>query len=102
MQYDFQKLGVILDSTKNSNYRLHGYKSFHQTRDGCKGGGLCIFLRNTLCYEIRSDLNINSDAIECLCLEILNKKSKNIKLRLNYRSLNGDATLFEKHMKSML
>ena len=32
-----------LDSTKNSNYRLHGYKSFHQTRDGRKGGGLCIF-----------------------------------------------------------
>ena len=32
-----------LDSTKNSNCRLHGYKSFHQTRDSRKGGGLCIF-----------------------------------------------------------
>ena len=29
-----------LDSPKNLNYRLHGYKSFHQTRDGRKGGGL--------------------------------------------------------------
>ena len=65
-----------IDSTKNSNYRLHGYKSFHQTRDGRKGGGLCIFLRNTLSYKIRSDLNMNSDAIECLCLEISTKTSK--------------------------
>ena len=32
-----------LDSTKNSNYRLRGYKSFHQTRGGRKGRGLCIF-----------------------------------------------------------
>ena len=91
-----------LDSTKNSNYRLHGYKSFHQTRDGRKGGGLCIFLRNTLSYKIRSDLNMNSDAIECLCLEISTKTSKNLILSLNYRPPNGDSTLFEKHMKSIL
>ena len=91
-----------IDSTKNSNYRLHGYKSFHQTRDGRKGGGLCIFLRNTLSYKIRSDLNMNSDAIECLCLEISTKTSKNLILSLNYRPPNGDSTLFEKHMKSIL
>ena len=34
-----------LNSTENSNYRLQRYKSFHQIRDGRKGGGLCIFLR---------------------------------------------------------
>ena len=42
-----------LDSIKSSNYRLHGYKSFHKTRDGRKGGGFCIFLRNTLSYNIK-------------------------------------------------
>ena len=77
-----------IDSTKNSNYRLHGYKSFHQTRDGRKGGGLCIFLRNALSYEITSDLNMNSDAIECSCLEISTKTSKNLILSLNYWSAN--------------
>ena len=91
-----------LDSTKSSNYRFHGYKSFHQTRDGHKGGGLCIFLRNTLSYKIRSDLNMNSDAIGCLCLEISTKTSKKIILSLNYLPPNGDTTLFEKHMKSIL
>ena len=45
---------------------------------------------------------MNSDAIECLCLEISTKTSKNLILSLNYRPPNGDTTLFEKHMKSIL
>ena len=32
-----------LDSTKNSNYRLHGCNSFYKTRDGRKGASLFIF-----------------------------------------------------------
>ena len=45
---------------------------------------------------------MTSDAIECLCLEISNKKYKNMILSLNYRSPKGDTILFEKHMKSIL
>ena len=45
---------------------------------------------------------MNSDAIECLCLEISTKTFKNLILSLNYRPPNGDLTLFEKHMKSIL
>ena len=81
---------------------LHGYKSFHQPRYGREGEGLCIFFRNTLRYKIRFDLNMNFDAIQCLCLEISTKTSKKLILSLNYRPLNGDTTLFEKHMKSIL
>ena len=57
--YHSETLFELLDSIKNSNYRLHGCKSFHQTRDGHKVGGLGNFLLNTLSYEIRPDLNIN-------------------------------------------
>ena len=45
---------------------------------------------------------MTSDAIECFCLEISTKISKNIILSLNYRPPNGDTTLFEKYMKSIL
>ena len=61
-----------------------------------------FFLCNTLSYKIRSDLNMNSDAIECFCLEISSKTSKNIILSLNYRPPNADTTLFEKHVKNIL
>ena len=45
---------------------------------------------------------MNSEAIECLCLQISTKTSKNLILSLNFRPPNDDATLFEKHMKSIL
>ena len=51
---------------------LQGHKFFHQTRDGRKRGRLSIFLRNTLSYKLRFDLNMKSDAVECLCLEFSN------------------------------
>ena len=45
---------------------------------------------------------MNVYAIKCLCLEISNKKCKNIIFILNYRPPNGDTTLFERHVKSIL
>ena len=45
---------------------------------------------------------MNSDAIECLYLEISTKKSKNTILSLTYGPPNSDTTPFEKHMKSIL
>ena len=75
---------------------------FHQIRNECKGGGLYIFLRESYTYKLRSDLNINSDAIECLCIEILNKHSKNLILNLSYRPPQGDTILFEKNLQDLL
>ena len=67
-----------------------------------KEEGSVFFLRNTLSYKIKPDLNMNVYAIKCLCLEISNKKCKNIIFILNYRPPNGDTTLFERHVKSIL
>ena len=47
-------------------------------------------------------MNITSDAIECLCIEILNKYSKNLILNLSYRPPQGDTTLFEKYLQDLL
>ena len=67
-----------------------------------KGGGLYIFLRESYTYKVRSDLNINSGAIKCFCIEILNKHSKNFFLNLNYRPPQGDTILFEKNLQDLL
>ena len=47
-------------------------------------------------------MSINCDAIESLCLEITNEKSKNIILNLTYRPPNGDVKEFEKHLNKIL
>ena len=46
--------------TSNSNLQIPGYLSLHHTREDRRGGGLCIFLLESL---------VNSSAIECLCVE---------------------------------
>ena len=91
-----------MDATKNSNYKLNGFRSFHKIRNERKGGGFCIFLRESYTYKLISDLNIISDAIECLCIEILNTHSKNLILNLSYRPPQGDTTLFGKHLPDLL
>ena len=60
----------------NSNVQLPGYYSFHQTRENHRGGGFCFFffLQQTCSYKVRKDLQVNSKAFECLCVEVENKK----------------------------
>ena len=41
-----------IDAKKNSNYKLDGYRSFHQIRNKPKGGGLCIALRTSDAIEV--------------------------------------------------
>ena len=48
---------------KNSTFQLKNYNVIHQVRNLRKGGGLCIFIHESLCYEPRKDLSINSDAM---------------------------------------
>ena len=59
--------------TSNSNIPIPGYVSLHQTRKNRRGEGLYIFLLESLSYKVRSDLALNSSAVECLCVEVFNK-----------------------------
>ena len=59
-------------------------------------------MKESFCCKTRKDLSINCDAIESLCLEITNEKSKNIILNLTYRPRNGDVKEFEKHLNKIL
>ena len=77
----------------------HGVNQYRQYR---RGGGVCLFVKESFCCKTRQDLSINCDAIESLCLEIKNETSENIILNLTYRQPNGDAKEFEKHLNKIL
>ena len=77
--------------TSNPNLQIPRYVSFHQARKNRRGGGLCIFLLESLSYKVRDDLAVNSSAIKCLCDEVFNKNSKSIVLNLAYRPPNGNS-----------
>ena len=84
-------------------YKLTNYSSIHQTRSSGKtGGGLAIFVHNSLTYSIRKDLSTNNEDIESLCIEIINTKSKNILVNTSYRQPAGRYNEFEIYLKQFL
>ena len=58
------------DSSMNHNLlQLPQYKSIHQTRRAGKGHGVAVFLHDSLTFNIRHDISVNSADIEALCVE---------------------------------
>ena len=70
---------------KNSLYQLKNYKLMHQISNYCKGGGLYIFVHESLCYNNLKDLCTNNYDIETLAMEIESKRSKKFILNVIYR-----------------
>ena len=67
------------DNSMNRNlFKFPQYKSIHQVRRRSKGGDIAVFLQESLTFNIRHNLSVNNADIEALCVEIINKKSKNV------------------------
>ena len=65
-------------------FKLPYYSLIHQNRTGSKkGGGVCIFIHNSITYKTRSDENTES-----LCVEPINKNSKNVLVYAQYIDRN--------------
>ena len=86
---------------KNSTFQLKNYNVIHQVRNSRKGEGLCIFIHESLCYKLRKDLSINSEAIESLSIEISHKKASNLIFKTIYRPPTGDVKVFEQFYKDI-
>ena len=77
-------------------FKLLQYKTIHQVRKIDKGGGIAIFLHESLTFNIRHDLSVNND-IEALFVEIMNKKSRKIFSNTQYRQPTGNCNKFESY-----
>ena len=71
-------------------FDLDNYTSTTQVRKYGRGDGICVFIHNSLTFKLRSDLGTNSNNIESLVIEIINKKSKNVVISAQYRQPVGD------------
>ena len=49
-------------------FKLPQYKSIHQEGRTGKGGGIAVFLHESLTFNIRHDLSVNNADIEALCV----------------------------------
>ena len=83
-------------------FKLPQYKSMHQVKRTSKGGGIAVFLHESLTFNVRHDLSVNNADIEALCVEIINKKSKNILINTQDRQLAGNFNEFEAYLNTFL
>ena len=89
------------DNSMNHNlFKLPQYKSIHQVRRTGKGGGIPVFLHESLTFNIRHDLSVDNADIEALCVEIIDKKSKNVLINTQYRQPAGNFNEFEEYLNT--
>ena len=88
--------------TGNSNYNLHNYNVVHLPRDNKTGGGICVFVHNSLMFKVRHDLSVSNENNESLFIEIINKNSKNLIVGTTYRPPSGKLKPFKNDFKSVL
>ena len=79
----------------NFTYDLPNYTSSHQKRSDRKGGGVSVYIHNSLNFKTRPDLSINCGDIESLTLEIISEKTRNTIVSVLYRPPNGHSEHFE-------
>ena len=78
------------DPRNETLFNLENYTSINQVRKNGRGGGLCVFIHNSLTFKLRSDLGTNSNGIESPAIEIINKNSKNVVINAQYRQPTRD------------
>ena len=80
----------------NSNFQLPNYNSIHFGRKNKRGGGICIFISDSLNFKRINDLSILAN--ETLTIEIINKTTKNIIVSTCYRPAAAKIKQFKQHL----
>ena len=93
---------TCLDEVGNSLYELPNYISKHQVRDDRKGGGVSIYIHNSLIFKVHSNLCINSIDIESLSIELSLDNKRSTFVNVLYRPPNGKIEPFETFLVKLL
>ena len=73
LQYDFEIIGLTetwLTENNSDLYGIHGYQSINKFRDNRAGGGVSLYVKNSVNFEHRNDLGIFDNELEMLSIEL--------------------------------
>ena len=93
---------TFLTDTDTTSYEIPGFTLITRNRTSGSGGGVCVYIRDGINFELREDLHC--DNVEGIFIEILSKKSKHFIVAFIYKppetskhlSRNFDQILSEK------
>lgn len=91
-----------LDVDKACEVELEGYELFTKNRTNKKGGGVALYVDNDLSCKIVDSLSTTIEGVlECLSVEIVVLKSKNIIVSCLYRTPGSCLDLFNKNVDNL-
>ena len=94
-----------LTENSHSLYELKDYNMESNSRSGKKGGGVCIYIYNSIDYQLRTDLDVFNDIVETKFLEIEKDyfgTSQNVVVGVIYRPPNTDLVKFNDFFSDLL
>ena len=81
-------------------FELPPYKNIHQVRRAGKGGGIAVFLHESLTFNIRQVLTMPT--LKLCAWKLLIKSKKNILINTQYRQPAGNFSEFEAYSNTFL
>lgn len=99
-QFQFSVIGLTetwLSEDNCSAYAIPNYRATHMNRQNKKGGGVSIFLHQSITFKTRDDLSLSNNNIECIFIEVLrfpNDSSSKPLIAVIYRPPNSDIEAF--------
>ena len=91
-----------LNTTSPNLFTVEGYKEIRKDRQNGRGGGLLLFISDSLSFKPRNDLSFQSESAECLCIEVDLPKEKNFIVCVVYRPPSTDVVKFLDDLESMM
>lgn len=87
---------------KGIHFDLNGYELRYMNRQNKVGGGVAIYIHNSIKYNVVTDLTLAIDGIfECLTIEIVNEKKKNVIISCIYRTPSSSIETFNAWMDKL-
>ena len=108
LQFEFDFIGISETWLTPNNCDLYdrdGYTHCKKYRANRRGGGISLFIKDTIKYKERHDLDLVSDPTESIFIEIdkcLYKTDRNIIVGLLYRPPNEDMNTFNFELAEIL
>lgn len=76
-----------ITADKHDEFNLSGYEFLHIDRVNKKGGGVALFVDKKLNYKLEKSMSFTvDDILECITIEIIQKKKKNVLVSCMYRT----------------
>ena len=108
LNHCFTVIGISetwLNDTNKHCYSVNGYNQIDQCRDNRPGGGVSLYVKDSLSFKCRSEFNRNESHIECIFIELSKSEtglSKDTVIGMIYRSPNQDIYKFNESLGDIL